>query len=87
MSGDKKEFEESKELQEFKEPRSTWGIVLVLVVVLVLEEAGAFNEAYLFPRPGGEPLWRVSHDLAIFVLASDPAKECEQQAAPGNNPA
>jgi hypothetical protein len=40
MSGDMKEFKESKEYEEFKEPvRSRWVIVLVLVVVLVLDRA------------------------------------------------
>ena len=35
---------------------------------------------------GGEPLWHVAGDLAIFVLALHPAKKMLQRAAPGNDP-
>ena len=50
-------------------------------------EVRSVNKAYLFATPGGEPLWRVSDDLAIFVLALHPAKKMLQRAAPETRPA
>ena len=41
------------------------------------------NKAYLFATPGGEPLWRVSDDLAIFVRALHPTKKCCNGRLPG----
>ena len=40
------------------------------------------DEAYLFPAPGGEPLWRVPDDLAIFVPALYPSKKCCSRRLP-----
>ena len=34
------------------------------------------------PAPGGEPLWRVSDEPAIFVPALHPAKECRNGRLP-----
>ena len=33
------------------------------------------DETYLFPAPGGEPLWRAPDDLAILVQALHPSKK------------
>ena len=33
------------------------------------------NKAYLFATPGGEPLWRVSDDLAIFRFSAPSGQE------------
>ena len=35
------------------------------------------------PRPGGEPLWREPHNLAIFVSTCDLAKTCRSRRLPG----
>ena len=41
----------------------------------------------LLHAPGGEPLWRVADDLAIFRFSVRFDQEMSQQAAPANNPA
>jgi hypothetical protein len=57
------------------------------VVVLVLETVGRLVRRYLFPAPGGEPLWRVPDDLANIRSSAPSVQEMLQQAAPANHPA
>ena len=61
--------------------------VLVLVVVLVLENAWPVGEVSWAQRLEGSRFGASSHDLTIFALARNLTRECIQQAAPGNNPA
>jgi hypothetical protein len=60
---------------------SSRSIVLVLVVVLVLERLSR-RQGLFVPTPGGEPLWHVPDDLATFVLALHPTKECRNGRLP-----
>jgi hypothetical protein len=41
------------------------------------------HKACLFPTPGGEPLWHVADDLAIFASALHPTEECCSRRLPG----
>ena len=47
-----------------------------------LEKASTPIKVCLFPTPGGEPLWRVIHDLALFLLPPDLDKECGNRRLP-----
>jgi len=59
----------------------------MLVLVLVLETIGTLTTPVCSRRPGGEPLWHVSGDLAIFVPVVRPAEECRSGRLPRITPA
>jgi hypothetical protein len=40
------------------------------VLVLVLEMVGTLTRRVFSQRPGGEPLWHVAGDLAIFCFGA-----------------
>ena len=54
------------------------------VLVLVLETCGAFVWCAIYPGPGGEPLWIVPENPAIFCLGACMTANLLKQAAPGN---